>query len=474
MSEEEDDSFKKITDQAVESRGFVLYTNKKYLELKVDFLEGANQEGLYSLLSSKGVNKGLDDAKITQLFEDFGNGELVFKETIAKGKAPRNGHDGRLEFTIEMEPKNVEVQDDSGNVDFRDLNLIKEIHSGQELLRIVPADPGEEGIDILGRPIPVTSVKKAKFRPGKNVRHDEKENVVYATADGHVEYVDPLVSVQEEFVVNKDVDFTIGNLKFIGSLIFEGAIPNGYTMEAGRNIHVKGIVTGSTLKAKGNITADAGIIGSENTVVECDGELKAKFINEANATSKGGIECYYEIVRSKVRTLGKLVLENGAIRGGEVYAFEGAKVKELGSPLGTPTLIAVGVDFSVDAKLSKLDEAISQLEEQKEKFNKAIEPFMKNKLLLLKAPEAKKAAVKTILNKIEAINKKVEAVEQMKTDQEAKRYNRSKTIDINGDMMDDVTVHIGNKKKKFDKATKRKGSYLYDKASFEIVFSRST
>ena len=45
----------------------------------------------------------------------------------------------------------------------------------------------------------------------------------------------------------------------------------------------------------------------------------------------------------------------------------------------------------------------------------------------------------------------MEAVEQMKTDQEAKRYNRSKTIDINGDMMDDVTVHIGNKKKKFDK-----------------------
>jgi hypothetical protein len=40
-------------------------------------------------------------------------------------------------------------------------------------------------------------------------------------------------------------------------------------------------------------------------------------------------------------------------------------------------------------------------------------------------------------------------------------------------MMDDVTIHIGNKKKKFDKAGKRKGSYLYDKASFEIVFSRS-
>ena len=81
-----DDSFKRMTDQSVEAKGFVLYANKEYLELKVDFLEGATQEGLYSLLSSKGINKGLDDERIAQLFEEFGNGEPVFKETIAKGK----------------------------------------------------------------------------------------------------------------------------------------------------------------------------------------------------------------------------------------------------------------------------------------------------------------------------------------------------------------------------------------------------
>lgn len=464
--------FRKVTDQSVEAKGFVLYANEDWLELQVDFLEGATPDGLYGLLNAKGVIEGLDDSKISQLFEEFEKGEPVFKQTIAKGKPPRQGKDGHLDFKIEMDPKKVEVHDDSGNVDFRDLNLIKEIYSGQEILRIVDPDPGEEGVNVKGEVLQVNSVTKAKFRAGKNVRHDESTNIVYATADGHVEYIEPLVSVQEEFVVKKDVDFTIGNLKFIGSLVFEGAIPNGYTMEAGRDIHVKGVVTGSNLYAKGNITADAGIIGSDSTKIECDGMLKSKFINEAVVFSKGGVECYYEIVRSKIKTMGKLILESGAVRGGEVYAFEGVKVKELGSPLGTPTLVAVGLDYSVDEKLAKLDEAIAQLEEQKGKFKTAIEPFMKNKLLLLKAPEAKKAAVKTILSKIDGIDKKIKAVEQMKTDQEAKRYNRSKTIEINGDMMDDVTIHIGNKKKKFDKAGKRKGSYLYDKASFEIVFSR--
>jgi len=468
-----ENNFIKITDDSIATKGFVLYADKDWLEVKVDFLDGATQAGLYSLISSKGIVEGINDPRIAKLFDDYSNGEPVFKETIAKGKPARNGKDGHLEFTIEMNPKKVEVKDDSGNVDFRDLNLIKEIFSGQEILKVIPPDPGEEGVNVKGERIAVNSVKKAKFRSGKNVRHDEKTNLVYATADGHVEYVDPLVSVQEEFIVNKEVDFTIGNLKFIGSLVFEAGIPNGYTMEAGRNIHVKGVVTGSNLRAKGDITADSGIIGNENTSIKCDGILRSKFINEASVIAKGGVECYYEIVRSKIKTLGKLVLENGAIRGGETYAFEGVKVKELGSPMGTPTLIAVGVDFSVDEKLAKLDEAIKQLDDQKAKLNVAIEPFLKNKLLLLKAPEAKKAAVKTILTKIAGIDQKIKQVEQMKVDQESKRYNRSKTIEINGDMMDDVTVHIGNKKKKFDKSGKRKGTYMYDKTSFEIVFSRS-
>ena len=468
-----EDDFKRVTNQNVEAKGFILYSDKNWLELKVDFLEGAISEGLYSLLSSKSIVEGIDDARISQLFEKFQQGEPVFKQTIAKGKEPRNGQDGRLEFLIEMEPKKVEVQDSSGNVDYRDLNLIKEVHAGQEILRIIPPDTGEEGVNVKGASLPTISVKKANFRPGKNVRYDEDNNVVYATADGYVEYIEPLVSVQEEFIVNKDVDFTIGNLKFIGSLVFEGAIPTGYSMEAGRDILVKGVATGCNLLAKGNITAEAGIIGSENTKVECDGILKSKFINEAEATAKGGVECYYEIVRSKVKTLGKLILKSGAIRGGEVYAFEGMKVKELGSPLGTPTLVVVGVDFSVDDKIAKVDEAIAQLKGQKDKFNIAVKPFMKNKLLLLKAPEAKKSAVKTILTKIEAIDKKIKVAEQMKTDQEAKRFNRSKQVEINGEIMDDVTLHIGNKKKKFNKAGKRKGSFLYDKSSFEIVFSRS-
>jgi uncharacterized protein (DUF342 family) len=367
----------------------------------------------------------------------------------------------------------VEVTDSDGTVDFRDLNLIKEIHSGDAVLRVVPPDEGEDGVNVKGEHITVAKGRKAKVRLGKNVRMDEQSNTVYATADGHVEFVDPLVSVQEEFTVNKDVDFTIGNLTFIGSLFFAKDIPPGYTMQAGKNITVKGTVSSSNLMANGDITCDGGITGSENTKIECEGVLRSKFLNEANVICKGDVECYYEIVRSNIKAMGSLILENGAVRGGECYAFSGMKVKELGSPLGTPTIVYVGVDFSVDDRIAKLREAIETIEGQKAKLKVAIEPFMKNKLLLVKAPESKKSAVKTILGKIDGLDAKIKKVEEMISAQEAGRFNRTKQVEINGEIKDDVTIVIGNKKKKFDKAGKRKGFIMYDKASFEIVFSRA-
>jgi uncharacterized protein len=464
--------FKRVSDSALEASGLILYADENWLELKVDLLEGASSEALYGALSKKNVNEGLDDQAIADIFETFSSGGEVFKHTIAKGKAPRQGKDGALEFLIEMEPNKVEVTDAEGNMDFRDLNLIKEIHSGSPIVKVVAPDEGSDGLTVQGKSINVSKGRKAKYRLGRNVRFDEETETIFATADGHVEVVDSLISVQEEFNVNKDVDFTIGNLNFIGSLSFEKSIPPGYLMEAGRDILVKETCKGSTLKAKGNISVEGGITGSENSTIECDGKLSAKYINEANVISKGDVECFYEVVRSTIKAMGSFILESGAVRGAQVYAFSGMRVKDLGSPMGTPTLAAVGVDFSVDEKVEKLQQAIAQLDGQKSKLKEAIAPFMKNKLLLMKAPESKKSAVKTILNKIDGMDAKAKKVEGMISDLEAKRFNKTKRVEINGGIEDDVTIQIGKKSKKMDKG-KRKGAFLYDTDSFEIVFSRS-
>jgi uncharacterized protein len=471
MSSEQ--QFKRVSDPSVEaSKGLIFYSNGDWTELKVDLKEGATVEGIYEYLSQRDISVGINDAKISELVEGFAKGEPANMETIAKAKQVRHGRDGKLDFKIELGSKKVEVTDEDGNVDFRDLNLIKEIFSGQEIATTNPPDLGEDGETVQGKAISAIQGKKAKFRLGKNVNYDEDKNIIYATSDGHVEFLEPLISVHEEFVVNQDVDFTIGNLSFIGSLAINGNVPSGFTMNAGKNITIQGTCSASNLSAKGDIAVESGIIGSENTKIECEGKLSAKFANEAHIVARGGIEIFYEAVRSQMFTMGKFIIANGAVRGGEVVAYDGIEAKELGAPLGTPTKISVGIDYGVDEKIARLNAAANQIEEQKKKFQEVVEPYTKNKFLLLKAPEAKKSAVKTVLNKIEALNKKKKQIEAMVTSQEGARFNRTKQVEITGSILDDVTLQIGNKKKKFDNFGKRKGVIMYDKSSFEIVFSK--
>ena len=465
---------KRITDGESEKKGFILYTDEDDFVLKLEIKNTVLPEVILETIKAKGIaEKLVDHERVKVLTAAFNKGEPVRNELIGQGKKVRHGIDGKMEFIINMGTKKVEVKDVEGHVDFRDLNLIKEIHSGEPIMKVFKADPGEEGLDIYGKTLIPVVGKRAKIRLGANVRHDEDAELVYATKDGHVEFVDPLISVKEEFEVHKDVDFTIGNLKFIGTLIFEKNIPEGYTMEAGKDIIVKGICTGSTLKAKNDIVVENGIVGNDKSRIECEGMLKAKFANEATIVTRGGVEIYYEVVRSNIKTNGYFSIPNGAIRGGEICALMGAKIKEIGTPLGNPTTLIVGVDFSVDERIGKLQKAIGQLDEEIKKLQVAIDPFLKNKMLLIKAPESKKSAVKTILTNIEGHKKKIKQIEAMIQDQESKRYQKSKEVEIDGAILEDVTIQIGNKKKLFSNAGKRKGKILYDKQSFEIVFSKS-
>ncbi|MBF0245984.1 MAG: DUF342 domain-containing protein [Planctomycetes bacterium] len=462
---------KQISDVTLKDRGMNFHADDDMLVLKVDLDEGANMDFLHSFLNSRDITYGIDNKAIAEAFGKLSSGESVRGVIVARGLLPRSGREGHLEFFIDMGTRKVQVSDDEGHVDYRDVNLIKEVHSGEKICKIHAPDPGEPGVTIQGKQVLTSAGEKKKVRAGKNVRLDEDNGLVYATADGHVEYLDPLISVQEEFVVNKDIDLTIGNLKFIGGLVINGNVLGNYVLDAGKDITITVLASGATLLAKGNITVENGINGNDRSHISSQGKVTAKYINEARIEAKMGVVAHIEIVRSFIKTSGKLILANGSIRGGEITAFDGLEVKELGAPMGTPTLVTVGVDFSVDPKINKLREAITNLEEQIKKLQEAISPFMKNKLLLIKAAPDKQAAVKAILQKIEGLGKKIKEVEGMIQQLEGSRYNRTKEVKVTGQILEDVTIQIGNKKKKFDQKGSR-GIVCYDKTSFEICMRR--
>lgn len=463
---------KRISGSELEASGVILYLDELKTVLEMELKGEASQDALQGFIAKNNISEGVDFDAIDQAFDAHRSGDNVGRIVIAKGKVPKMGKDGYLNFLIDMSEKKHQVTDENGNVDYRDTNMMKEVSSGQKILEVIPPFAGEEGVSIYGRRIQVEPGKKARISLGKNVAFTEDNKHVVAAVDGHVEFEEPLVSVLDEFVVNKDVDFTIGNLKFIGSLVIKGNVPSGYTIEAGKNITIEGISNGCNLFAKGDIIVKNGYGGSDKSRIECEGTLSGKYLQQATVFAKAGIKINSEIINSKVETCGVLSIEHGSIRGGEVSAFKGVVAKELGAPMGTSTTVIVGVDPTIDGRIEQLKGGIKKLETDMGKLQEAIAPFMKNKLMLMKAPEEKKAAVKTILTKIETLKGKIQKIEEMIQQLEQKRYDKTREIRVTGKMLDDITVKIGNKQKKFPTNRGRTGIICYDKTNFEILIRK--
>lgn len=460
---------KRISDIESEKGGVVLYVDDDWLEVCVDFKPGVTREAVEMILEKRGITQGLDQNAISVGLSRGANSS-VEGLCIARGMAPKNGSDGKIEFEIDMNPKKVEVKDASGRVDYRDTNLIRLVKQGQRLLHIVPPGLGEEGFSVRGHKLRTTPGKKARIYPGKNIT--EQGEYLYAAIDGHVEVLDEYVSVSDTFSVKGDVDFKVGDINFIGAIIVEGSVREGFTLQSQKDIQIGGQAYGCTLVAEGNIEVIQGIHGGGKGHIKCKGTLTTRFINEANVEADKGIKVYKEIVRSTLRTMGRLDIEFGDIRGGDIKAYEGVVAREIGSPLGTKTLVAVGEDLTVDGKIAALKQATEELEPEKKKLQDAIGPFMKNKLLLVKATPDKQKAVEGCLKRIEYLNKRAEQIDNKIQEFEAARYARDKTIVVKGSLVQDVEVAIGKKRRKFIDVQGRSGTICYDKSSFEIVMVR--
>ncbi len=462
--------FKRVSDPEVEKQGMIFYADGDWLELKADFHPQVNSEAVFAYLAHRHIVEGLDQGRIEALVDLARSGTPVSMETIARGRPPRFGKDGRLEFLIDRNPKKVEIKDAQGNVSYRDLNMIHEVRKEGKILRVIAPVPAENGVSVQGMSILASGGDRARLALGKNVI--EQDGIVHATVDGHVEFVDPLISVSEVFVVSGDVDLSTGNLRFVGNITVEGNVMDGFTLEAGGSIEIKGVATACTLTAQGDIIVSQGVHGQGKSQIRCGGEFSAGFVNDADIQAHQGVALHKEIVRTSLRTMGKVVVKNGEIRGGEVDAFAGVEVKELGSPMGTPTTVIVGVNHDVGETIAREQQGLEKLQADLKKLADAIAPYLKNKLLLAKASEGQKRAVLQVTNKLKEGQERVKAIEAKFQELELQRYDKGKEIKVSGGILPNVSVQIGKKKRKFTDANPRPGVVCYDKASFDVVFAK--
>lgn len=286
---------------------------------------------------------------------------------IARAIPPQRGANGVVEFKYEKKRVIQPKHDESGTVNYRELDTIVPIRKGDIIAEITLPTQGEPGLNIFGEPIPPEPGRPAKVTVGKNSILTVDGKYIVASCDGHVTYGVGCFNVEDTVTVHSDLDISVGNITFFGDIHIKGNVLEGFTVKAGKNLRIDGSVFSSELEAGGNTTIGGGLVSS---TLRCEGNVSVTFCQNSTLNAKGDVEAK-EFTFSEVFCYGELKTKgnHGAIVGGKITAMRDVTAGIIGSEKYTRTEINIG-DGSVT--FARKRKAENELEQYQEKYNAAV------------------------------------------------------------------------------------------------------
>ena len=182
----------------------------------------------------------------------------------------------------------------------------------------------------------------------------EDPNFLLSVIDGHILFKgNILVEIEPEYVINGDIDFNTGNINYVGSVLIKGDVKSGFEVKVDGDVDIWGVVEDAKITAGGSVLLQKGIIGRGAGIVECEGELISKYVENQNIRSKSNVTVAESILHSKVYTDKKVIVKGkkGHIIGGEIIATTGVEVKNLGNYQNIRTEVSVGIKEETKRKL---------------------------------------------------------------------------------------------------------------------------
>jgi uncharacterized protein (DUF342 family) len=339
-------------------------------ELKVTSRE------LEQFLLAQGVKHGIQSDTlylISQRPQDF----YFSQNIVAIGSSPINGKDGYVNvlYGEHGEEARRPTEREDGSVDYKEVTQLANVKAGQLIAERIPPERGVAGKAVTGVEMPPKEGKEANFKIGKNVVVNPEKTAMYAALDGLVTKTEKdKLNVFPVYEVNGDVDYKIGNIEFVGTVVIRGNILTGFRVKASGDIRVTGGIEGAEVESDGSIEISGGIIGSNKGYVKAGRNIKCSFIQEGNAIAGEDIMVSQSIMHSNVRAgrMVKCIGAKGLIVGGIIQAGERVTARMIGNSMSTATVIEVGVKPELRQELNELRVHMRQLIEGGDKSEKAL------------------------------------------------------------------------------------------------------
>lgn len=333
------------------------------------------EQNLEAFLKQQGVTFGIQYDVLSRIARD----PMAFyteKTVVALGCPAEDGKDGYIELLApNKDADEVSSDDPSKVVDLKEVTKLNNVSKGQPLAKKVPATEGKNGISVTGEEVKSKKGLEARFKIGKNVVQSPDQMTLYAAIDGLFTYTEnEVMNVFPVYEVNGDVDYSVGNIQFVGNVIIRGNVLTGFKVSAAGDIRVVGGIEGAQLEAGGSIDVTAGILGHNKGHVKAGKRIISSFIQDAYVEAAEEVVVSQSIMHSHVKA-GKRVIcsgSKGLIVGGTIQAGEYVEARTIGNTMSTSTTLEVGVLPELRNELSTLRKKTNEHYENLDKTEKAL------------------------------------------------------------------------------------------------------
>jgi uncharacterized protein len=326
---------------------------------------------------------------------------------VAEGSKPQNGRDSYVQYNFETDKNRHQLREAAdGRVNFKELGLIQNVVAGQPLARKLPPESGQAGRTVTGKVIPARNGRDIPTPLGRNVHMGDDGATLIADINGLVTFIGGKINVEEIFQVPGDVDPKTGNIMFLGTVIIQGSVQDGFSVKASGNVEVRGSVGKCEVVAEGDIIIHQGVAGKGGGSIQAGKNIWSKFIENATVEAGENVIVSDGLINTNIVANKKIICQGkrAAIVGGNYRACEEINAKTLGSPVGgTETILEVGYDPKSKAKMDGLQAQALQIKKQADEFDKNIATLNALKKQKKALPDDKEAILQDYIQRREEL-----------------------------------------------------------------------
>lgn len=371
-------------------------------------------EKIMQVLEDNFVSHGIQESNIEKAVQQKRYNENI---CAAKWTAPVDGIDGVVQYYFNKDKHIAPIEDENGNVDYKNLGLINNILAGTPIAEISMPTEGEPGTDITGATVQQKVGVPAKYNVGAGTQLMNNDTQIVAAVSGNLIFKNNAFCVEEKIVIGGDVDVSSGNIDFIGDVTIKGNVFEGFRVVSRRSITIMGLVAKAEIIAEGDIFIKGGVVNSK---IVSKANVKIGFAENSNITAEGNVESS-SFVGGEVFASEKIIAASGkgVLVGGKYTALNGVEASVIGSENYTKTIITLGNNAVLSEEKEKLEKENVSLEEQVDQLGKILitlhEYTKKGKLSPEREhmqTEARRSRIR-LQNQVRANNRRIAEIDEL-------------------------------------------------------------